>query len=77
MSLPAVREAMRILETEGLVEARRGNVGGAIVHLPTAGGAGDPGGPHDLQAAGSGAEATSRASSPQKLAAATFHAPSW
>jgi GntR family transcriptional regulator, transcriptional repressor for pyruvate dehydrogenase complex len=36
VSLPAVREAMRILETEGLVEVRRGNVGGAIVHLPTA-----------------------------------------
>jgi DNA-binding FadR family transcriptional regulator len=27
---------MRILETEGLVEVRRGNVGGAVVHLPTA-----------------------------------------
>lgn len=37
VSLPAVREAMRILETEGLVEVRRGNVGGAVVHLPTAG----------------------------------------
>src|SRR5215469_5344109 len=36
VSLPAVREAMRILETEGLVEVRRGNVGGAVVHLPTA-----------------------------------------
>jgi DNA-binding FadR family transcriptional regulator len=36
VSLPAVREAMRILENEGLVEVRRGNVGGAIVHLPTA-----------------------------------------
>ncbi|MCW2934534.1 MAG: transcriptional regulator, GntR family [Actinomycetia bacterium] len=36
VSLPAVREAMRILETEGLVEVRRGNVGGAIVHLPKA-----------------------------------------
>lgn len=36
VSLPAVREAMRILETEGLVTVRRGNVGGAIVHLPTA-----------------------------------------
>ena len=32
---PAVREAMRILETEGLVTVRRGNVGGADVHLPT------------------------------------------
>lgn len=36
VSLPAVREAMRILETEGLVTVRRGNVGGAVVHLPTA-----------------------------------------
>jgi DNA-binding FadR family transcriptional regulator len=32
---PAVREAMRILETEGLITMRRGNVGGADVHLPT------------------------------------------
>src|SRR5688572_10928069 len=32
---PAVREAMRILETEGLITMRRGNVGGAHVHLPT------------------------------------------
>jgi GntR family transcriptional regulator, transcriptional repressor for pyruvate dehydrogenase complex len=34
-SLPAVREAMRILETDGLLTVRRGNVGGAVVHLPT------------------------------------------
>ena len=32
---PAAREAMRILETEGLISVRRGNVGGADVHLPT------------------------------------------
>lgn len=36
VSLPAVREAMRILETEGLVSVRRGNVGGAVVHKPSA-----------------------------------------
>jgi GntR family transcriptional regulator, transcriptional repressor for pyruvate dehydrogenase complex len=34
----AVREAMRILETEGLVTIRRGNVGGAEVHCPNADG---------------------------------------
>lgn len=34
VSLPAVREALRILENEGLVSVRRGNVGGAVVHLP-------------------------------------------
>jgi len=32
---PAVREAMRILETEGLITMRRGNVGGAEAHVPT------------------------------------------
>ena len=36
VGLPAVREAMRILEVEGLVTVHRGNVGGATVHLPTA-----------------------------------------
>jgi GntR family transcriptional regulator, transcriptional repressor for pyruvate dehydrogenase complex len=36
VSPPAVREALRILETEGLVSVRRGNVGGAVVHFPTA-----------------------------------------
>lgn len=35
VSPPALREAMRILETEGLISVRRGNVGGAVVHLPT------------------------------------------
>jgi DNA-binding FadR family transcriptional regulator len=34
----AVREAMRILETEGLVTIRRGNVGGADVRRPNADG---------------------------------------
>jgi len=35
VSLPSLREAMRILETEGLISVRRGNVGGAVVHRPT------------------------------------------
>ena len=34
VSFPSVREAIRILETEGLVTVRRGNVGGAEVHRP-------------------------------------------
>jgi GntR family transcriptional regulator, transcriptional repressor for pyruvate dehydrogenase complex len=34
ISLPSLREAMRILETEGLISVRRGNVGGAVVHRP-------------------------------------------
>jgi len=34
VSHPSVREAIRILETEGLVTVRRGNVGGAEVHRP-------------------------------------------
>lgn len=33
---PSFREALRILETEGLLTVRRGNVGGAVVHRPTA-----------------------------------------
>lgn len=36
VSYPSVREALRILETEGLVTVRRGSVGGAEVHRPDA-----------------------------------------
>ena len=36
VSMPSVREALRILETEGLVEVRRGSLGGAVVHRPEA-----------------------------------------
>jgi GntR family transcriptional repressor for pyruvate dehydrogenase complex len=35
ISLVSIREALRILETEGLVSVRRGNRGGAVVHAPT------------------------------------------
>jgi GntR family transcriptional repressor for pyruvate dehydrogenase complex len=36
VSPPAVREAIHLLETDGLVSVRRGNVGGAVVHQPSA-----------------------------------------
>lgn len=35
VSPPALREAIHILESDGLVTVRRGNVGGAVVHLPS------------------------------------------
>lgn len=35
VSKAAVREALRVLEAEGLVTVRRGAVGGAVVHAPT------------------------------------------
>lgn len=34
VSMPSVREAMRTLETEGMITIRRGNRGGAEVHPP-------------------------------------------
>ncbi len=36
VSKAVVREASRILETEGLLTVQRGNVGGAMVHVPRA-----------------------------------------
>jgi GntR family transcriptional regulator, transcriptional repressor for pyruvate dehydrogenase complex len=36
VSPPALREAIHILETDGLISVRRGNIGGAVVHRPTA-----------------------------------------
>jgi GntR family transcriptional repressor for pyruvate dehydrogenase complex len=36
VSLPAARDAMRILENEGLITVRRGSIGGAVVHQPNA-----------------------------------------
>ncbi|MFC5753234.1 FadR/GntR family transcriptional regulator [Actinomadura rugatobispora] len=40
VSYPSVREALRILENEGLITVRRGSVGGAEIHAPGASSAG-------------------------------------
>ncbi|WP_068049857.1 FadR/GntR family transcriptional regulator [Nocardia speluncae] len=37
VNVQSLREAMRILEAEGLLRVRRGNRGGAVVHRPTPG----------------------------------------
>ncbi|WP_411816354.1 FadR/GntR family transcriptional regulator [Hyphococcus sp. DH-69] len=34
VSPPSIREALRILETEGLLTVQRGKIGGAVVHRP-------------------------------------------
>jgi GntR family transcriptional repressor for pyruvate dehydrogenase complex len=34
VSAPSIREAFRVLEAEGLITVRRGNMGGAVVHIP-------------------------------------------
>jgi DNA-binding FadR family transcriptional regulator len=36
VSGPSMREALRILEAEGLIQVQRGNIGGAVVHRPNA-----------------------------------------
>jgi len=36
VSAPSMREALRVLEAEGLIEVQRGGIGGAVIQHPTA-----------------------------------------
>ena len=63
VSPPAVREAIHLLETDGLVSVRRGNVGGAVVHLPSA----------QRTALAIGMVLQSRASTPADVSGALMH----
>jgi DNA-binding FadR family transcriptional regulator len=35
VSIPSIREAVRLLESEGLISVQRGSVGGSVVHRPS------------------------------------------
>lgn len=63
VSPPAVREALHILESDGLISVRRGNVGGAVVHLPSA----------DRAAQLIGMVLQTRAATPTDVSAALLH----
>ena len=73
VSYPSVREALRILETEGLVTVRRGSVGGAEVHRPDESWGGDARG---RARAGAAASSWSRAMTAM-AASGAFSAKAW